>query len=100
MNTLLSLRIEAALGLEEGFLMTLQLYHDIKKEKQKIARLHHPDLSKFRPALFWDTSIEKIDWERQKKAVISRVFDRGRLSEKKEVLKFYGADTVRRFLAS
>ena len=29
MNTSLSLRIERALGLEEGFLMTLQVYFDI-----------------------------------------------------------------------
>ena len=100
MNTPLSLRIEAALDLEEGFLMMLQLYYDIKKEKQKISRLHHPDLSKFRPALFWDTSIDKIDWDQQKRAIISRVFDRGRLTEKKEVLKFYGRDIIRMILTS
>ena len=100
MNTSLSLRIEAALGLEEGFLMMLQLYHDIKQEKEKVSRLHHPDLSKFRPALFWDTRIENIDWERQKKAVISRVFDRGSFSERKEVVHIYGPDTIRKVLAS
>ena len=44
MNIPLSLRIENALGLEEGLLMTLQIHHDIAEEKrrlsQKIGRAH------------------------------------------------------------
>jgi addiction module HigA family antidote len=35
LNTPLSLKIEKALDLEEGTLMTLQVYYDIKKEKEK-----------------------------------------------------------------
>ena len=35
MNTALSLKIEKELGLDEGFLMTLQVFHDIKLEKQR-----------------------------------------------------------------
>jgi hypothetical protein len=45
-------------------------------------KLNRPDLSKFRKVLFWDTSIEKIDWEKQKRAVIERVFERGNQWEK------------------
>ncbi|SDZ78197.1 addiction module antidote protein, HigA family [Arachidicoccus rhizosphaerae] len=33
MNIDLSMRIEEALGLEEGYLMTLQVFFDIKKKK-------------------------------------------------------------------
>ena len=100
MNTSLSMLIEKELGLEEGFLMILQVFYDIKTEKQKQSEQHHPDLSKFRPALFWDTRLENIDWKRQKQAVIRRVFDRGRLSEKKEILHFYGQEIIRKVLAS
>jgi len=100
MNTPLSLRIEEALGLEEGFLMTLQLHYDIKKEKQKRFGNRHPDFSKFRPALFWDTRIDKIDWDRQKTAIIRRVFERGLLREKKETLTFYGPEITRKALVS
>ena len=46
MNTPLSLRIEQALGLEEGFLMTLQVYYDIAEEKRKLSQNHRPDLAK------------------------------------------------------
>jgi addiction module HigA family antidote len=35
MNTSLALRIEAYLNLEEGTLMMLQVYYDIKLEKEK-----------------------------------------------------------------
>jgi len=100
MNTSLALRIEDALGFEEGLLMTLQVFYDIKQEKNKLAKNNHPNLAKFRPALFWDTSIDKIDWNRQKKAVINRVFERGNLAEKKEVLRFYGNDIIRRTLTA
>ncbi len=98
MNTPLSLRIEKELGIEEGFFMTLQVFYDIKKEKKRLSEGHHPDLTKFRTALFWDTKIEKIDWNLNKKAFIKRVFERGNLTEKKEVLNFYGHDTVREIL--
>jgi plasmid maintenance system antidote protein VapI len=92
MNLNLALKIENALNLEEGFLMILQLFHDIKKEKRKSAQ--HPNLSVFRPALFWDTKIEMIDWNQQRRAVIERVFDRGNDSEKKEIIQFYGEKTI------
>src|SRR5690606_37795350 len=54
MNTSLALRIEEALGIEEGFFMTLQVFYEIREEKRKQFITCHPDLSKFRPALFWD----------------------------------------------
>jgi addiction module HigA family antidote len=37
MNTALALKLEKALGLEEGFFMILQVYYDIKEEKNKQA---------------------------------------------------------------
>ena len=94
MNTPLSLKIEEALGMDEGYLMTLQLYYDIKKIKQQTAGNNHPDLSLIRPAIFWDTSIDKIDWSKQKKAVIKRVFERGNKQEKEEIIRFYGKEVV------
>jgi addiction module HigA family antidote len=60
MNTSLALRIEEALGIEEGFFMTLQVFHDIEMEKRRLSQPNHPDLSLLRPALFWDTCIESI----------------------------------------
>ncbi|HTN38566.1 MAG TPA: hypothetical protein VL053_15905 [Arachidicoccus sp.] len=100
MNTPLSMRIEEALGIEEGFLMTLQVFYDIKEEKKRLSREKHPDLSKFRPALFWDTKMDQIDWNKQKRAVIKRVFERGDFTEKKEICRFYGHDAVKNVLTA
>ena len=38
--------------------------------------------------------MEKIAWEKQKKAVIKRVFERGNEIEKKEIIRFYGKEVV------
>jgi addiction module HigA family antidote len=100
MNTSLALRIEEALGMEEGFLMMFQVYYDIKKEKQKLSEKKHPALSKFRPALFWDTNIDRIDWNKQKKSVIKRVFERGNFTEKKEAINYYGRNAIKKVLTS
>ena len=73
MNTSLAMRIEDELGIEEGFFMTLQVFFDIKEERMKQSKTHHPSFSSFRPALFWDTKIESLDWNRQKRSIIKRV---------------------------
>jgi plasmid maintenance system antidote protein VapI len=93
MNTALALKIENALGLPEGFLMMLQVYYDIKQEKQKDSKAP-PDLAKIRPSLFWDTDISKIDWKRQQRAVIQRILERGNASEIEEMKRFYGEAAV------
>lgn len=93
MNTSLALKIEKALGLEEGYFMILQVYYDIEEEKKKQNK-SRTDLPQLRPVLFWDTKINDLDWEKQKKAIIKRVFERGNEMEKNEIIRFYGAKTV------
>jgi plasmid maintenance system antidote protein VapI len=93
MNTALSLKIEKALGLEEGYFMILQVYYEIEEEKRKQNK-SWTNLPQLRPVLFWDTKMESLDWEKQKKAIIKRVFERGNDIEKKEIIRFYGAKTV------
>lgn len=92
LNTALALKIEAALALEEGTMMILQVYHDIKKEKQITSA--QPDLSVIRRVIFWDTDLNNIDWDKHYKYVIRRVFERGNEKEKQEILRFYGDDKI------
>jgi antitoxin HigA-1 len=98
MNPALSLKIEQALGLEEGYFMVLQAYCDIEQEKKKIHKNYHPDLSKLRSVIFWDTDIKLIDWEKNKLAVIYRVFERGNEQEIKEIIRFYGKEKLLKLL--
>ena len=97
MNTALALKIERAFGLEEGYFMILQVYYDIEQEKLRQQK-EKPNLNKLRRVIFWDTDINKIDWGKQKAAVIKRVFERGNAEEKKEINRFYGKDIVEALL--
>nr|WP_294922814.1 plasmid maintenance system antidote protein [uncultured Flavobacterium sp.] len=107
MNIPLAMKIEKSLSMEEGYLMILQVYYDIEQEKKKAKQKvddsqkeNHPDLKKLRTILFWDTDMNKIDWQKQKKAVIKRVFERGNEQEKKEITHFYGTETVTTVLSA
>jgi antitoxin HigA-1 len=95
----LSLKIDSALGLEEGTMLILQAYYEIKREKQK-RKNSSPNLAQIRKSLFWDTDFNLIDWEKQYKAVIGRVFDRGNESEKQELIQFYGTKKIEETLSA
>ena len=93
MNTSLALKAEKLLGMEEGTLMVLQVYHDIAVKKSRMQK-NKPDLKKIRRVVFWDTNIETIDWEKYKKSVIKRIFEKGNEVEKEEITRFYGISTI------
>ncbi len=99
MNTPLALRIEKALKIEEGYFMTLQIFHEIREEKRKLGKNYHPDLSKLRKVLFWDTKLEKIDWQQHQASIIKRVYERGNDAERDEIVRFYGSANVKEVLA-
>lgn len=98
MNIVLALKAERELHLEEGTLVLLQAYYDIKKQKEK-QKKYAPDLSILRKSLFWDTDINLIDWSKQYKAVIERVFERGSSEEKEELIRFYGKAKIQSTLS-
>jgi addiction module HigA family antidote len=97
MNVPLSLKIEEKLGIKEGFLMTLQVFHDIKKTKRDIN--YKPDLSKIRKGIFWDTTFDRIDWKLMKNSIIQRIFSYGDEKEQDEIIRFYGKKEVEKILS-
>jgi plasmid maintenance system antidote protein VapI len=97
LSTALALKIEKELELPEGTFVFLQAYYEIQKIKDKDLK-NTPNLNLLRTALFWDTEIQKIDWNRQIKSVIERVYERGNESEKSEINRFYGINKVQKVL--
>lgn len=93
LNTGIALKIESKLGLEEGTLALLQTYYDIHEEKKKLKQ-NTPNLSILRKSLFWDTDINQIDWNKQNKAIIQRIFERGNKHEINEIKHFYGTAII------
>lgn len=93
-----ALKLDDALGKEEGFFLVLQALHDASEERKKSQPRRQPDLSRFRPAVFWDTDIQKLDWQRHKRAIIQRVFERGDEAEKQVLVDYYGKETIKQLL--
>jgi plasmid maintenance system antidote protein VapI len=84
----LSIKTDAFLQLDEGFILTLQAFYEIKKLKEELNN-QKPDLTKIRPVLFWDTDLNQINWQKQKESVLKRVIERGNNQEKEEIFRFY-----------
>lgn len=90
-----SLKLEQALGVDiAGFFYRIQTNHDIYTQTIEQTSDYHPDLSCYRNALFWDTSIDKLNWKQNRHWIIRRVFEYGSDSEIEETIRFYGKDTV------
>ena len=87
-----ALNIERILGYDEGFLLILQDFHNISVYKEKKSKEKYNHAPNIRKSLFWDADFNKIDWERYKKAVITRVWERGNQSEKDEIARFYNIE--------
>lgn len=99
--------VEASLNLERalhigisGFFYRIQANHDIYICMQEQARTYHPDLDRYRRALFWDTDMEKLDWYNNRHWVIRRTFEYGNEEEILETVRFYGKENVRNILST
>lgn len=85
----MAVKIEQSLGYEEGFLLTLQVFHSIAEYKNRLAAASVNGVPNVRRVLFWDTDFDAIDWSRYKESVIQRVLARGNEADKAEIARFY-----------
>lgn len=98
-NPALSIKLGHALDTDEEYFMLLQAYYEVEKERKELLKNQlKPDLNKIRPILFWDTDITSLDWQKQKKAIVRRIFERGNDIEIKEILSFYGKEVIQKEL--
>ena len=96
-NLPLSLKMEKALGYDEGFFMILQVYYDVAKSKQETGAAPQKEHLNLNPILFWDTKPEHIDWQKHKQYVIRRVLERGSQEDKEQIVDYYGTEEVDRY---
>ena len=66
----------------------------------KKAKKQQSENSNLHPKFFWDTDIDKLDWQKPIFAVIARIIERGGLRhEIDEIVYFYGyKKVIRRFV--
>ncbi len=97
-NPKLSVKLGKELGVEDDYFMLLQASYDVKKIYLKEGTEITPNLKNLRKALFWDTDFDKIDWKRNKRAIVKRIFERGNEAEILEILSFYGVEEVKKVI--
>ena len=95
LNPEVSIKIDKALGWQEGSLFLLQAHYEINAAQAKLNVQQHPDTNIIGRSLFWDTDYDKIDWVKKYKAVIRRIFERGNETQKQEALRFYGKEKIK-----
>lgn len=92
-NPNLSIKLSKHFNVDEDYFMLLQASYDVHKISQ-LKTKNTPNLDNIRDVIFWDTSIDKIDWDKNKRAVIQRILERGNHDEINEIISFYGRKTV------
>jgi addiction module HigA family antidote len=92
-NPELSIKLSDYFHTEEDYFMMLQAGYEVKRKLAENC-LKTPNLSNIRKVLFWDTTFDKIDWNKNKRAIIKRVLERGNDKEINEIISFYGKATI------
>lgn len=98
-NPKLSIKLSKQFNVEEDYFMLLQASYDVKKAAESETQ-NKPNINNFRKVIFWDTTIDKIDWVKNKNAVIKRVLERGNTTEINEIISFYGKETISKVIKS
>lgn len=98
-NPNLSIKLSKIFKTEIDYFMLLQASYDVKiiadSETKKT-----PNINNIRRILFWDTDFNTIDWDKNKKAIIKRVLERGNTTEINEIIAFYGKKTIAKEIKS
>lgn len=91
---ILSIKLAKIFEVPQDYFMLLQASYEVKAVASSKIYSKKPNLDKFRKVLFWDTDINQIDWERQKRAIVKRVLERGNNEEINELISFYGKQDI------
>ncbi|MEX1192605.1 MAG: HigA family addiction module antitoxin [Brumimicrobium sp.] len=98
-NPNLSIKLSKVFGTEKDYFMLLQASYDVKKMEES-EEVNTPNIENIRKVLFWDTDFNKIDWNKNKKAIIKRILERGNETEINEIISFYGRKTISKVIQS
>ncbi len=98
-NPNLSIKLSNFFKTDKDYFMLLQASYDIKMIAESEIKTI-PNINNIRRVIFWDTSFNKIDWNKNKKAIIKRVLERGNKIEINEIISFYGRKTISKEIKS
>ena len=99
-NPKLSIKLGDRFEVEPDYFMLLQASYDVKQLNASSLIKSTPHLQHIRRVLFWDTDFSKIDWLKNQRAIIQRIFERGNDDEITEIINFYGYESVKHELGN
>lgn len=94
-NPKLSYKLGKYFDINHDYFMILQAAFEVSSFKKSELQKTNPLKGKFRKSIFWDTRIELIDFERNKRSVIQRILERGNHKEIKSLIKIYSLETIK-----
>lgn len=92
-NPSLSIKLSKEFKTDKDYFMLLQASYDVKIIAESEIK-SMPNINNIRRIIFWDTNFDKIDWNKNKKAIIKRILERGNKTEINEIISFYGKKTI------
>lgn len=98
-NPKLSIKLSKTFRTEKDYFMLLQASYDVKIIAESEIK-SMPNINNLRRIIFWDTNFNKIDWNKNKRAVIKRILERGNKTEINEIISFYGRKIISKEIKS
>ena len=88
-NPSLSIKLGSYFKIKPEYFILIQAEYEVQCAINAQSENDQLPKPKIRKVIFWDTDFEKLDWRKNKKAIIARVKERGNQKEIEEVLKYY-----------
>ncbi len=97
-NAKLSFKLGDYFSISNEYFMILQATYEVETYRKSEIKKINPLIGKFRKSIFWDTKIELIDFEKNKRFIIQRILERGNKKEIKNLIKIYTLKTIKKEL--
>ncbi len=99
-NAKLSYKLGEYFEIPHDYFILIQAAFEVEAYRKSKLEMSNPLIGKFRNSLFWDTRIESIDYQKNKRSVIQRTLERGNKTEIKNLIQLYSLDTINKELDS
>lgn len=94
-NPKLSYKLGNYFNYSADYFMLLQAAYEVESYKKMNIQKENPLKGKFRDSMFWDTRMDLIDYQKNRRSVIQRVLERGNQLEIKNLIEIYSLVTIR-----
>ncbi len=92
-NPKLSIKLAKQFDVDPDYFLLLQASYEVKTLLSSEFK-QTPNLKNIRSILFWETTLDKIDWIKNRRAIIQRILERGNSTEIEEIISFYGKKVI------